>query len=88
VVARDYGHLGIRTLPGSVRQILSGKAKTGQYDFVYAAGLFDYLSGPVAAALICRMFEMTRPGGMMLIPNFLTGGRDAGYMEAFMDWLF
>jgi hypothetical protein len=86
VVARDYGHLGIRTLPGSVRQILSGKAKTGQYDFVYAAGLFDYLSGPVAAALICRMFEMTRPGGMMLIPNFLTGLRDAGYMEAFMDW--
>jgi hypothetical protein len=86
VVARDYGHLGIRTLPGSVRQILSGKAKTGQYDFVYAAGLFDYLSGPVAAALICRMFEMTRPGGMMLIPNFLTGVRDAGYMEAFMDW--
>jgi len=86
VVARDYGHLGIRTLPGSVRQILSGKAKTGQYDFVYAAGLFDYLSGPVAAALIRRMFEMTRPGGMMLIPNFLTGVRDAGYMEAFMDW--
>jgi extracellular factor (EF) 3-hydroxypalmitic acid methyl ester biosynthesis protein len=86
VVARDYGHLGIRTLPGSVRQILSGKAKTGQYDFVYAAGLFDYLSGRVAAALTCRMFEMTRPGGMMLIPNFLTGGGDAGYMEAFMDW--
>ena len=88
MVARDYGHLGIRTLPGSVRQILSGKTKTGRYDFVYAAGLFDYLSGPVAAALTCRMFEKTRPGGMMLIPNFLTGGRDAGYMEAFMDWLF
>ena len=22
----------------------------------------------------------------MLIPNFLTGVRDVGYMEAFMDW--
>jgi len=22
----------------------------------------------------------------MLIPNFLTGARDTGYMEAFMDW--
>jgi hypothetical protein len=86
VVARDYAHLGVRTMPGSVRQILSGKAKLGQYDFVYAAGLFDYLSGPVAAALTCRMFEMTRPGGLMLIPNFLTGVRDVGYMEAFMDW--
>jgi extracellular factor (EF) 3-hydroxypalmitic acid methyl ester biosynthesis protein len=85
-VTRDYAYLGVRTIPSSVRQILSGKAKLGQFDFVYAAGLFDYLSGPVAAALTCRMFEMTRPGGLMLIPNFLTGVRDTGYMEAFMDW--
>jgi extracellular factor (EF) 3-hydroxypalmitic acid methyl ester biosynthesis protein len=86
VVARDYTHLGVRTMPGSVRQILAGKANPGQYDFVYAAGLFDYLNAPVASALTCRMFEMTRPGGLMLIPNFLTGVRDTGYMEAFMDW--
>ena len=86
VVAREYAHLGVQTMAGSVRHILSGKANLGQYDFVYAAGLFDYLSGPVAAALTCRMFEMTRPGGLMLIPNFLTSVRDSGYMEAFMDW--
>jgi hypothetical protein len=86
VVARDYAHLGIQTMAGSVRQIVSGKARPGQYDFVYAAGLFDYLGGPVATALTCRMFDMTRPGGLMLIPNFLTGVRDVGYMEAFMDW--
>ena len=86
VVARDYAHLGVRTVPGSVRHILAGRANLGQYDLVYAAGLFDYLNAPVAAALTRRMFEMTRPGGLMLIPNFLTGVRDAGYMEAFMDW--
>jgi hypothetical protein len=86
LVARDYAHLGVQTIAGSIRRILSGKAKLGQYDFVYAAGLFDYLSGPVAAALTRRMFEMTRPGGLMLIPNFLTGLRDSGYMEAFMEW--
>ena len=56
---------------GSVRQILAGKVNLGQFDFVYAAGLFDYLSAPVAAALTRRMFEMTKPGGIMLIPNFL-----------------
>ena len=86
VVARDYGHLGVRAVHGSVRQILTGKASPGQFDFVYAAGLFDYLSGPVATALTRRMFEMTRPGGSMLIPNFLAGVRDSGYMESFMDW--
>lgn len=86
VVAGDYAHLGIKAVPGSVRQILAGKANLGQYDFVYAAGLFDYLTAPVAAALTRRMFEAIRPGGLMLIPNFLTGIRDVGYMETFMDW--
>ena len=86
VVARDYARFGVRTIPGSVRQILSGNANPGQFDFVYAAGLFDYLSSPVAAALTRRMFDMTRAGGLMLIPNFLTGVRDRHYMEAFMDW--
>jgi hypothetical protein len=86
LVDREYAPLGVRPAPGSVRQILSGKAKLGEYDLVYAAGLFDYLSAPVAAALTRRMFEMTRPGGVMLIPNFLTGVADSGYMEAFMDW--
>jgi extracellular factor (EF) 3-hydroxypalmitic acid methyl ester biosynthesis protein len=86
VVARDYAHLGVRPMPGSVRQILAGKANLGQYDFVYAAGLFDYLNSSAAVALTRRMFEMTRPGGLMLIPNFLPGVRDRGYMESFMDW--
>jgi extracellular factor (EF) 3-hydroxypalmitic acid methyl ester biosynthesis protein len=86
VVARDYSHLGVQTIPGSVRHILAGKTKLGQYDFVYAAGLYDYLSDAAAAALTRRMFEMTRPGGLMLIPNFLVGARDTGYMESFMDW--
>ena len=86
VVAHDYTHLGVRTMPGSVRQILGGKAKLGQYDLVYAAGLYDYLNDASAMALTRRMFEMTRPGGLMLIPNFLVGARDTGYMESFMDW--
>jgi hypothetical protein len=86
VIARDYARFGVRTIDGSVRQILSGKANPGQFDFVYAAGLFDYLGAPTASALARRMFEMTRPGGLMLIPNFLAGARDTGYMESFMDW--
>jgi extracellular factor (EF) 3-hydroxypalmitic acid methyl ester biosynthesis protein len=86
VVARDYTQLGISAVSGSVRHILSGKAKPGTFDLVYAAGLFDYLGAPVATALTCKLFEMTRPGGMLLIPNFKTGARDTGYMESFMDW--
>lgn len=86
VVARDYAHLGVQTMPGSVRQILAGKVNPGQYDFVYAAGLYDYLPAAAAVALTRCMFEMTRPGGLMLIPNFRVGAPDTGYMESFMDW--
>ena len=50
------------------------------------AGLYDYLTAPVAAALTRRMFEMTAPGGTLLVPNFLTDIADQGYMESFMDW--
>jgi hypothetical protein len=86
VVEREYAWRGVRSVPGSVRQILARKIALGQYDLVYAAGLFDYLNPSVAAALTSRMFEMVRPGGLMLIPNFLKGARDTGYMESFMDW--
>jgi hypothetical protein len=86
VVARDYAHLGINAVPGSVRHILSGKTQPGSFDFVYAAGLYDYLGAPVATALTGKLFDMTRPGGTLLIPNFKTGARDTGYMESFMDW--
>jgi len=86
VVSREYARLGVTAMQGSVRQILSGRVELGCYDFVYAAGLFDYLSDPVARALTGRMFTMLRPGGRLLVPNFLPGARDNGYMEAFMDW--
>jgi extracellular factor (EF) 3-hydroxypalmitic acid methyl ester biosynthesis protein len=86
VVAHDYSRLGVEAIHGSVRQILSGKLNPGRFDFVYAAGLFDYLNASAASALARRLFEMTRPGGMMMIPNFLAGARDRGYMESFMDW--
>jgi extracellular factor (EF) 3-hydroxypalmitic acid methyl ester biosynthesis protein len=86
VVARDYARFGVQAQKGSVRQILSGRTDTGEFDLVYAAGLFDYLAAPVAAALTCRLFEMTRPGGTLLIPNFLPDAPDRGYMESFMDW--
>ena len=32
------------------------------------------------------MFEMVKPGGLMLIPNFAPQVRDRGYLETFMDW--
>jgi extracellular factor (EF) 3-hydroxypalmitic acid methyl ester biosynthesis protein len=70
---------------GLVRQFLTRKTNLGQYDLVYAAGLFDYLNSGVASALTRHMWDIVRPSGLMLIPNFMVGTRDRGYMESFMD---
>lgn len=86
VIANEYGKLGVRPMARSVRHLLSCSADTEQFDFVYAAGLFDYLTHPIAVALTRKMFDLVRPGGTLLIPNFLPTLADSAYMEAFMDW--
>ena len=86
VVEDAYGRLGARTLHGSVRQILSGKIRLEPSDLVYSAGLYDYLSEPVATRLTTMLFDVVRPGGTLLLANFLPDVPDVGYMESFMAW--
>ena len=81
-----YASLGVETVHASVRHLLARKVKLGTFDFVYAAGLYDYLSENTAQMLTARLFEMVTPGGQLLIPNFTPQLRDRGYMETFMDW--
>jgi hypothetical protein len=85
-VAKCYGYLGVQTAHGSVRDLVRRKAGLGMFDFVYAAGLYDYLADNVGQALTARMFEMTKPGGTLLIPNYAPTTDGRGYMECFMDW--
>jgi extracellular factor (EF) 3-hydroxypalmitic acid methyl ester biosynthesis protein len=70
----------------SVRRLLTGQQDLGSFDFIYAAGLFDYLQQPVAQRLTSKMFQMLRRRGTLLIPNFVPGIRDIGYMESYVAW--
>ncbi|MCL4819162.1 MAG: methyltransferase domain-containing protein [Vicinamibacteria bacterium] len=88
-VAREAGQrLGCRmeTHAASIRAVLKRSLDLRDFDLVYAAGLFDYLEDNVAAALVSRMLEAVRPGGRVLIANFVPDIPDVGYMEACMDW--
>lgn len=85
-VSRSYGHLGIETQQGTVRSIIARKTSFANMDFVYAAGLYDYLVAPIGARLAARMFEFLRPGGRLLVANFVPTLPGVGYMETFMDW--
>lgn len=48
--------------------------------------LSDYLEDNAAAVLLQRMLEAARPGGRVVVANFVPDIPDAGYMEACMDW--
>lgn len=85
-IHRSYGDFGVEVMAASVRRLLNGSLETGEFDFVYSMGLFDYLRLSTGQRLVSRMFDMLRPGGRLVVANFLPEIRDVGYMEAFMDW--
>jgi extracellular factor (EF) 3-hydroxypalmitic acid methyl ester biosynthesis protein len=85
-VERRLGANGVKTMHTSVRAILRGEARLHDYDLVYAAGLYDYLSTDVARLLTRVLFDSTTVGGRLLIANFVPDHPGRAYMEAFMDW--
>ena len=73
----------------SVRTMLFSKKlaqRMGQFDFIYSMGLFDYLSTPLAKALLKHLFKLLKPGGEMVIGNFHVSNPSKYYMEYWCDW--
>ena len=85
-VRRSLDGTSVRAVAGSVRAVLAGRVLEGEFDLIYAAGLYDYLATKTAIALTRKLFQSLRPNGRLLIPNFTPSLRDIGYMEAVMDW--
>jgi SAM-dependent methyltransferase len=83
---RDFRGTRVDAIDGSVRGLLTNAYKLGQFDFVYSAGLYDYLSRKVAVALTQRCLQMLKPNGVLLFANFAQDIFDDGYMETFMNW--
>jgi len=76
----------VRTVCSSIKGLFRGELAGEKFDFIYSTGLYDYLDDRMAAKLTHRMFQMLRPGGRLLVANFLRNIWCAGYMETFMDW--
>lgn len=87
VVEERFGeHDNIECVNGTVKELIKKQTELGKFDLAYALGLFDYLPQPVAKRMTNVMFGMLRPGGRILIGNFLPGIKDVGYMESYMGW--
>jgi len=76
----------------SVHQILKeggrggARAKDLQFDFVYCAGLFDYLTDQTCHRLTNILFDQVLPGGMFVSTNVDIFNPRRLTMDYLMDW--
>lgn len=85
-IARDFHGTAVEAINGSVRDLLTRRSSPGQFDLVYASGLYDYLVDKVAIKLTQRCLEMLKPGGVFLFANYSYPILVDGYIETFMNW--
>ena len=75
----------------SVHQLLKeGASQAGDlpsdYDVVYCAGLFDYLSDRICKRLMEIFYEMLAPGGLLIVTNVDPSNPIRGMMEYVLEW--
>lgn len=73
----------------SVRRLLTTKqlsAALGQRDFIYSAGLFDYLNQRSFAALLAALHEALAAGGQLAVGNVAAHNPTRWFMEYCLDW--
>ena len=62
------------------------RRRLGTFDLAYSPSSLDGLPRPAAERFVTGLFDLVRPGGAMLVANFLPAHADAGYMEAILGW--
>ena len=65
---------------------MSDSDLTGHFDFVYCAGLFDYLSDKVCARLLRLFFSWLTSGGTLVATNMHECTLDRYIIEHLVDW--
>jgi extracellular factor (EF) 3-hydroxypalmitic acid methyl ester biosynthesis protein len=76
----------------SVQQLLKdvvrgdGIAGGNRYDFIYCAGLFDYLPDRTCKRLMTLSYQSLAPGGLVLATNVAPLCPNRGSLELILDW--
>jgi len=85
---------GVEMRQMSVHQVLrSALAREGkpdvvgeQYDLVYCAGLFDYLSDSTCKSLVKLFHNWLTPGGLVVVANMHDAKPFRNFIEYVLDW--
>lgn len=89
---RHQRRTGLEFQERSVNQLLkdaarlAGAPEAGQYDFVYCAGLFDYVSDRVCRRLTELFHELAAPGGLVLVTNVNDSRPFRHSMDYLLEW--
>ncbi|HEV2447249.1 MAG TPA: class I SAM-dependent methyltransferase, partial [Candidatus Sulfopaludibacter sp.] len=86
LVRREWTGHGVEAVQCSAIEFTRHGRAFGKFDFIYALGLYDYLSDKAASCLLATALDMLHAGGKVWVANFVEGIPAAGYMEAVMDW--
>jgi extracellular factor (EF) 3-hydroxypalmitic acid methyl ester biosynthesis protein len=87
--ARLRGSIAAHYHQDSVRTMLRTRdlsRRFGDYHFVYSMGLFDYLTQPVAKAVLAKTWELLVPRGVLVIGNFHVATATRLHMDYWGDW--
>lgn len=57
-----------------------------RFDYVYCAGLFDYLTDKVCTRLIEYFISRSRDGARILVTNVHSNNPERNWMEHFLEW--
>lgn len=74
---------------GSVRFMLFSeelRQQWGQFHHIYSMGLFDYLTGRIAKAVLDRLYRLLKTGGELVVGNYHVSNSSKYFMEYWGDW--
>jgi extracellular factor (EF) 3-hydroxypalmitic acid methyl ester biosynthesis protein len=70
----------------SLKPPITGNGTMRSYDFIYCAGLFDYLTDQACRQLIKIFHQWLSPGGLLLVTNVTPLTPNRGSLELILDW--
>ncbi len=70
----------------SIKKVIEQGLHVGKFDLIYSAGLFDYMTDPVAAYATKTLNDSLAEDGQLIIGNFNTGIPNEFRMSLIMDW--
>ncbi|MBX2853276.1 MAG: class I SAM-dependent methyltransferase [Phycisphaeraceae bacterium] len=75
-------------LKGNGQALLDGDNEPleERYDYVYCAGLFDYISDRICKRLMRMFYSWTKPGGLLLATNVHPRNPVRHFIEHLLEW--